>query len=79
MVDHTKKSNIKCEHCRYREKHSGEVTCKEVPMFPGVETLKYLTVCQFVTDMDICRCEDSPKANKPVYYYNRCKKFEWSD
>lgn len=79
MIDRTKKSNIKCDHCRYREKHSGEVMYKEVPMFPDVESLKDLTVQQFLIDMDICRCAESPKANKPIYYYNRCKKFEWRD
>lgn len=46
MVDTTKKSNIKCENCKYR-----------------------------INDM--CKNHLSPKYKRIVWYWNRCKQFEW--
>ncbi len=61
----TKKSNIKCEHCRYFERSTDDIYVTENPL---TGTLTY--------HMPQSKCL---KSDIPKNYWNRCKQFEWRE
>lgn len=65
-VDKTKKSNIKCEHCKWWAGNGAPIvttTNGEKVVYKG----------------NYCTRADSPKAFDTAHYYNRCKCFEWRE
>lgn len=59
VLDKSKKSNIKCEHCKYYQLVDS-----------GKNYFGY-------NDSYGCVHAESPKYNRPVNYWNRCKHFDW--
>lgn len=68
-VDKTKKSNIKCEHCKY-----WQMVSKDVLITDSLTLFGYTG-----SQVKGCMNPDSPNHRRETNYYNRCKCFDWSD
>ena len=64
-VDKSKKSNIKCEHCKHFQR-SKEEMCVTENHLTGTLTFHH--------PQDKCAV-----TNETKNYWNRCKNFEWED
>ena len=64
-IDKSKKSNIKCEHCKYFRRVPLKITTVENQI---TGSLLYLSTT------DMCG-----RLNIPKHYWNRCKYFEWTE
>ena len=60
-IDTTKKSNIKCEHCKYWDKEHRKTVYNTIRLLPHIPV-----------NMPTCILTGEAKN-----YYQRCKRFEW--